>query len=144
MNKPNHPNQEKELPILNSFARWHVAFRIYAAIYERKYQDKGVELRQYEHSIQKAASKYVWDNVANYDKLFRKRMARHHLKHGFPVKSWAIKYHTAWDFELMDKLSKQDPGANGIVLPGNASEQGERRLSNSTNGFTRNKRFVGC
>lgn len=146
LNKSSIPTQEKDLPIINSFARWQIAFRIYAAIYERKYPEKGVELWQYEHSIQKAASKFYWDNVATYDKLFRKRIARHHLKAGYPKKSWAIKHQSAWDLELMDRLPTHDVSANGLIFPPNPNLSSDRRNSFSSMaspGAFKNKRFCG-
>lgn len=141
LNKTAPLRQEKDLPSLNSFSKWQVAFRIFAAIYEKQFPDKGVELRQYERSIQKAASKFYWENVIIYDKLFRKRIAKYHLRAGYPKKSWAVKYHTAWDFELMDKLSTQDQSASGFVLPNNCNNN-TNKSNASPNGF-RARKYCG-
>lgn len=133
------PNHDKEqLPSINSYSKWQTAFRIFAAIYSKEFPNKGAELYQYQHSIQKAASKFYWDNVYNYDILFRKRMAKHH-----PRKSWALRYDTAWTFELMDKLPRQDPSAAGYVVPDNYTQSGELNKGHSPNMNNKGKKYCG-
>lgn len=89
---------------ITNYQQWQSAFRVFSAIYQRAFPDKSLELLEYEHNIQNAARHFIWRNVATYDRMFRKRVARRYLK-GKRI-SWAEKYARAWDFELQEKLTK--------------------------------------
>lgn len=94
----------RALPQINNYQQWQAAFRVFSAIYQKAFPTKGIELLEYEHNIQNAARHYIWSNVAKYDRMFRKRMAKYHFRRN--PKSWADKYSKAWDFELQEKLAK--------------------------------------
>ena len=85
--------------VINSFARWEQAFRVYSNIYMQKYPQRSSELVQYNHLIHTASLSYTWENVYTYDKDFRLHMARH------PYRSWAIILQQAWTVRLKDRLS---------------------------------------
>ena len=88
---------------------WEKSFRIYMAIYTRVRPDKASEMVQYIHTIHHAASKYTWDNVAHYDKTFRRLMAK------YPERSWAKTYSQMWNIALCDHLSlRGNNGAQGF------------------------------
>lgn len=117
-------------PQITNYQQWQVAFRVFSAIYQKAYPEKGIELLEYEHNIHNAARHYVWHNVAVYDNLFRKRIARHHNKK--TQKSWGDKYSRAWDFELQEKLGRpfnvyQKPVTQTNVLPTPGASPGTKK-----------------
>ena len=69
------PASEFERTEINSLFRWDQAFRVFSDIYARRYPEKSTELIQYNHIIHTAASITSWDNVASYDREFRRHMA---------------------------------------------------------------------
>ena len=60
---------------ITSFRKWEQAFRMYATIYCGANPSRAREIWQYISVINTAPSSYVWDNVYNYDIIFRHLMA---------------------------------------------------------------------
>ena len=92
------PREEKHTKINNVYT-WEKAFRIYMALYARKHPNKVPEMLQYISTIQLAASKYTWENVAYYDNVFRHWMAKN------PNRSWGKTFTQMWNIALCDHLS---------------------------------------
>ena len=92
------PKEEKSSRI-NNFHMWEKAFRIYMALYAQVHPTKVPEMLQYISTIQHAASKYTWENVAHYDNVFRHWMAKN------PNRSWAKSLTQIWNLALCDPLS---------------------------------------
>ena len=72
---------EKDSKIVG-IRKWEQAFRVYAAIYTKKNPHKAAEIWQYVYIINHAASKFQWENVAEYDFTFRQ------LMHYNPKRNW--------------------------------------------------------
>ena len=92
------PKEEKTVKITN-IHMWEKAFRLYMAMYARKHPNKVGEMIQYMSTIQLAASKYTWENVAYYDNVFRHWMAKN------PNRSWGKTLGQMWNIALCDPLS---------------------------------------
>ena len=60
---------------ITNVRKWEQAFRIYAAIYSHTNPHRSTEIWQYVFVINSAASTYTWENVSNYDFMFRQLMA---------------------------------------------------------------------
>ena len=93
------PVSEKDHKITNVRC-WEQAFRVYAAIYSKANPQRSAEIWQYVYVINSAAATYVWDNVAEYDYMFRQLMAT------YPTRSWAKTYLQGWNLSMLDHLSK--------------------------------------
>ena len=93
------PADEKTVRITNVHM-WEKAFRIYMAIYTKAHPTKAHEMVQYMHTIHHAATKYVWDNVAYYDVVFRTMMQKN------PNRSWGKIYTQMWNMALCDPLPR--------------------------------------
>ena len=98
------PASDLERAEINSLFRWEQAFRVFSDIFIRKFPNKPSELIQYNHIIHTAALSAPWDNVAAYDREFRRHIARHLLR------SWGIILQQAWTFHIKDKSSSQTRG----------------------------------
>ena len=85
---------------INSIRRWKQAFRVYAAIYSAAHPNQSVEIWQYVHVINTAASSYVWNNVSSYDYTFRQLMAFN------PGMNRAKFYTQGWNLCMQDALPK--------------------------------------
>ena len=107
---------------INNIRRWEQAFRVYATIYSGANPSRAVEIWQYVHVINTAASAYQWENVANYDYTFRQLMAFN------PERSWAKCYHQMWNLSMRDPLFRQQ---------GNYSYGNSNSVNNSSS-FNRN------
>ena len=57
-------------PRINGIRHWKQAFCVYAAIYSKANPERASEIWQYIHTINTAASNFVWENVAYYDFTF--------------------------------------------------------------------------
>ena len=79
---------------------WEKAFRVYMAIYTRVNPSKAAEMVQYIHTIHHAATKYSWENVAHYDRVFRKWMEKN------PNRSWGKILLQMWSMCLTEPLPK--------------------------------------
>ena len=91
------PQSEKR-PKIKNFETWERAFRIYVALYTRKNPERAAEIMQYIHTIQHASYKYVWDNVAYYDHVFRHNMQK------FPQRNWGKTFTHMWNMALTDPI----------------------------------------
>ena len=67
---------------INGYTKWDQAFRVFLDIYTGKFPERTSELIQYNYIIQTAARSYSWENVALYDREFRRHIERH------PTRSW--------------------------------------------------------
>ena len=100
------PVSELEKTQINSLFRWQQAFRVFCDIFTPKYPAKSAELMQYNHTIHTAASSAPWENVASYDRVFRRHMACH------PLRSWGIILQQAWTFHIKDSGSGKGHNQN--------------------------------
>ena len=66
------------------------------------------EIWQYITVINTAASSYTWDNVYNYDIMFRHLMAFN------PQRSWAVTYNQMWNLSMRDPLPKNFSKGGGM------------------------------
>ena len=90
----------KKVNKINSFRCWEQAFRSYATIYCGANPNRSRELWQYISVINTAASSFSWDNVYNYDIVFRQLMEFN------PARSWAVTYNQMWNLSMRDPLPK--------------------------------------
>ena len=101
---PSTPTVERD-GWVSSLKRWDQAFRVYAAIYTKAQPHRAAEVWQYVYCIHNAASTYVWDNVAEYDFIFRQLMAQK------PLRNWSKTYFQGWQLAMKEHLPKQfNPG----------------------------------
>jgi hypothetical protein len=68
--------------LISSWAIWEKAFRTFTALYVTQFPHRAVELMSYQNLIQNAALKHPWEQVYNYDRLFRNLIAE------IPGKRW--------------------------------------------------------
>ena len=80
--------------------QWEKSFRLYMGIYTRANPGKASEMIQYLHTIHHAATKFTWENVANYDRVFRRWMEKN------PNRSWGKTLSQMWNYHLTDPLPK--------------------------------------
>ena len=115
---------------INSFRRWEQAFRIYATIYCGENPNRSREIWQYISVINTAASTYIWDNVYNYDIIFRQLMEFN------PARSWAVTYTQMWNLSMKQTLSNTAPNYGKSVNTGsgmliqNGNGKSGRRIKN--------------
>ena len=88
--------------IINNFAKWEQAFRIFCDIYTRHHPDKSPELIQYNHVIHSISLAYTWENVYAYDKEFRIHISKH------PNRNWGVILQQAWSMKLRDRIYTGD------------------------------------
>ena len=104
-------SEEKPVKIHNVYM-WEKAFRIYMAIYTQEHPTKATEMVQYIHTIHHAASKYIWENVAYYDRVFRQMMAKN------PNRSWGKIFTQMWNICLCDPLGPKNNNHNNHKILG--------------------------
>ena len=92
---------------INSVGRWDQAFRIYATIYSQSNPSRAAEIWQYVDVIHRAARVFSWDNVANYDYVFRQLMAEN------PQRSWSKTYTQMWNLTLCEPASRFNNNGSG-------------------------------
>ena len=111
INKEGHTylaiGQNKRTNKVTGIESWEKAFRVYIALYTRKYPHRAAELMQYGYTIQLAANKYSWDNVAYYDHVFRQNMAKN------PDRSWGKTYNDLWNIAMCDLKSVAGTSSTG-------------------------------
>ena len=108
----------KSVSHINCFCRWEQAFRVYATIYCTQNPERSHEVWQYMSVINTASMSYNWDNIYNYDMVFRQLME-------FNTKrSWAVTYNRMWN------LSMTNPLVNN-----HGHNQAQRRYSNPGGSF---------
>ena len=79
---------------INCFRRWEQAFRMHMTIYCTKNLSRSREIWQYVSVINTASMSYNWDNVYNYDVVFRQLMEFN------PKHSWAVTYNQMWNLSM--------------------------------------------
>ena len=117
------PVADHENAVINSYARWEQAFRVFSNIYTR-HHGWASELLQYSHTIFTAAQTFCWDNVYRYDREFRVHMSRHH-----PNRSWSVILQQAWSMCLKDKNSNGSYHGFGHNNMGHGRGQGQGQQS---------------
>ena len=55
---------------ITGIRKWEQAFRVYATVYSQANPLRAAEIWQYVHTINTAASSYIWENVSHYDVTF--------------------------------------------------------------------------
>ena len=100
---------------INSYAKWHLAFRIFSEILTAKHTHKVSELIQYEHVIHTASLTYSWQNVYSYDKDFRIHISKN------PLRTWAVILQLAWNMRLKDRVGSDYNYVKNVS--GSASEK---------------------
>ena len=86
---------------------WEKAFRVYMAIYTRVNPHKASEMIQYLHTIHLAASKFSWENVAQYDRIFRRWMEKN------PNRSWGKTLSQMWNICMTDPVNTKTNNVSG-------------------------------
>ena len=79
---------------------WEQAFRVYAVVYSEANSHRAVEIWQYVHIINSAASTFTWENVSFYDTTFRQ------LMDAKPKRSWAKIYNQVWNLAMRDHIPR--------------------------------------
>ena len=110
------PAEEKGVKISNVYL-WEKAFRIYMSVYTWAHPTKAVEMVQYMHTIHHAASKYVWENVYQYDITFRQMMEKN------PNRSWGKTFNQMWNMCLCEPLPR---GSQNPAYAGQGKKSGDR------------------
>ena len=113
------PHVDRRQKIYNLHT-WDQAFRVYMAIYTKKFPNEAAEMAQYVHTIHHAAEKYTWQNVAYYDYTFRKNMAKH------PNRSWAKTFVHMWNIALCDPINRQHGSQAAAVGKGGLGNSGKK------------------
>ena len=114
---------------ISSFRKWEQAFRAYATIYCGANPQRSKEIWQYISVINMAASSYLWDNVYNYDIMFRHLMAFN------PQRSWAVTYNQMWNSSMRDPLPKNNYYQNQRA-PGHFQNRSMHSQGKNSNGYT--------
>ena len=82
---------------------------MYATLYCAKNPDRAREIWQYVSIINTASMSYNWDNVYNYDMVFRQ------LMEFIPNRSWAVTYNQMWNLSMTNPLTPQHQSKRGIA-----------------------------
>ena len=118
----------KSVSKINCFRRWEQAFRMYVTLYCTKNPERAREIWQYISVINTAAMSYNWDNVYNYDIVFRQLMEFN------PSRSWAVTYNQMWNLSMTNPITGNNGGQRRGFLNGNgnqsslASSQNKRKM----------------
>ena len=88
----------KSVSRINCFRCWEQAFHMYATIYCTKNPNRACEIWQYILVINTALMSYNWDNVYNYDMVFRQLMEFN------PERSWAVTYNQMWNLSMTNPI----------------------------------------
>ena len=88
------PKPSEKQGSISSVRKWEQAFRVYASIYSEANPMRAQEIWQYVEIINRAASKYTWENVSSYDYQFRRWMGIN------PRRSWAKTLTQIWNLEF--------------------------------------------
>ena len=119
---------------INSFRRWEQAFRVYATIYCGENPNRSREIWQYISVINTAASTFVWDNVYNYDIIFRQLMQFN------PARSWAVTYNQMWNLTMKEHINKfQGRNGNSSLMYNNGTG-----MSSAGNGGSKKSKGDYC
>ena len=90
---------DRSLEVINSFAKWEQAFRLFTHVYSEAYPKRSSELIQYNYVIHSASQRFSWENVYAYDRDFRKHISQ------FPERSWSVILQQVWTMRLHDRIS---------------------------------------
>ena len=112
---------------ITNFRCWEQAFRIYATIYCGANPSRAREIWQYISIINMASTAYVWDNVYNYDVIFRQLMQFN------PNRSWAITYNHMWNLSMRMPLPNKLQNFSRQGFPLNNRFNSSSNHSNSGN-----------
>ena len=107
--------QESENKI-TGIRSWDRAFRVYSTIYSEANPARASEILQYAAVINLAAQKFAWEDVAQYDYVFR------HLMERKPERSWAKTYTQMWNITLC--------GQSKVSTKGNSNFNGNSNRRN--------------
>ena len=111
---------------INCFRRWEQAFRMYATVYCTKHPNHAREIWQYVSIINTASMSYNWDNVYNYDVVFRQLMEFN------PSRSWAVTYNQMWNLSMTTPLiqnqTQRRNSNNNFVNVGTNSVVSKKKL----------------
>ena len=117
---------------INSVRRWEQAFRIYAAIYSKHNPHRAAEIWQYVFVINTAAASFIWDNVADYDFVFRQLMAEN------PERSWAKTYTQMWTLAMRDRVIPKNNYNGGNNYNGKGNGYGNGSHNSGSNSSSNN------
>ena len=122
----------KKMSRINCFRRWEQAFRMYATIYCGKNPNRSREIWQYISVINTASMAYSWDNVYNYDVIFRQLMEFN------PARSWAVTYNQMWNLSMTNPIN----GSQGTRRGGSFQHQNFSNQQYGQSSSTSGNRFV--
>ena len=83
---------------INCFRRWEQAFCMYATIYCSSNPSRSREIWQHISVINTASLAYNWENVYNYNMIFRQLMEFN------PARSWAVTYNQMWNLSMTNPI----------------------------------------
>ena len=86
--------------------KWDQGFRVYATIWSKYHPARCAEIFQYIHIIHHAAAKFAWDNVLNYDYMFRRWIARK------PTRDWGRTNTEMWSTCMTDPIGRNPNNYN--------------------------------
>ena len=89
----------KKTSRINCFRKWEQAFRMYPTIYCTENPLRAREIWQYISVINTASLAYSWENVYNYDIIFRQLMEFN------PTRSWAVTYNQMWNLLMTNPIT---------------------------------------
>ena len=112
---------------INCFRMWEEDFRMYATIYCTKNPSRAREIWQYVSIINTASMSYQWDNVYNYDVVFRQLIEFN------PARSWSVTYNQMWNLSMTNPLNAQSqPNRRNNFSPGNNFGSGINQNQNNS------------
>ena len=103
---------------ITGIVKWDQAFRVYATLYSEANPSRATEIWQYIDVIHRAARTFNWENVANYDYVFRQLMAAH------PERKWSKTYTQMWNLNLCEPMVKNNYGNSGKNISSNRKNDG--------------------
>ena len=124
--------------VINSFAKWEQAFRVYSNVYCKANPNRAAELIEYNNVIHTIAMAYTWDNVYTYDKEFRLHMA-HYLQC-----SWAMILQQACSLCLCDRITSGNNWGNANGNSNHGSNSARARVSEACRRFNRGRCNFGA
>ena len=117
---------------INCFRCWEQAFRIYVTIYCTKNPERAREVWQYVSVINTASMSYNWDNVYNYDIVFRQLMEFN------PNRSWGVTYNQMWNLSMTTPLGGQSGNSQRRSF-GNTNQTGYTLGGQNSSGPSKRK-----
>ena len=99
------PVKSKEKKITH-FKKWEEAFKVYMSIYSQANPSRATEIMQYHHTISRGASLFAWENVYQYDYLFRQKIGKK------PYLSWARTNTQMWVTLMITPINRSNNNGN--------------------------------